>query len=75
MNLISFSIKTKGAHNFARRLATVFTRFGFSETPTRQARHITNPEEVGCIWSKVMQGVSDVSSKSIKRSGNYGQNV
>ncbi len=35
MNLVSFSIKTKGAHNFARRLATVFTRFGFSEARTR----------------------------------------
>jgi len=37
MNLISYSITTKGAHNFARRLGTVFTRFGFSETPTRRA--------------------------------------
>ena len=37
MNLVSFSIKTKGAHNFARRLRTVFTRFGFSEYPTRRA--------------------------------------
>jgi peptidoglycan/xylan/chitin deacetylase (PgdA/CDA1 family) len=37
MNLVSFSIKTKGTHNFARRLGTVFTRFGFSETRTRQA--------------------------------------
>lgn len=37
MNLVSYSIKTKGAHNFARRLGTVFTRFGFSETPTRRA--------------------------------------
>jgi len=37
MNLVSFSIKTKGAHNFARRLGTVFTRFGVSEAPTRQA--------------------------------------
>jgi peptidoglycan/xylan/chitin deacetylase (PgdA/CDA1 family) len=37
MNLIFFSIKTKGIHNFARRLATVFTRFGLTETPTRQA--------------------------------------
>src|SRR2546423_5819179 len=35
MNLVSFSIKTKGGHNFARRLATVFTRFGFSEARTR----------------------------------------
>src|SRR6266566_5480194 len=37
MNLVSFSIKTKGLHNFARRLRTVFTRFGFSEKKTRQA--------------------------------------
>ncbi len=37
MNLISFSIKTKGIHNFARRLATVFTRFGFTEQQTRRA--------------------------------------
>jgi peptidoglycan/xylan/chitin deacetylase (PgdA/CDA1 family) len=37
MNLIFFSIKTKGIHNFARRLATVFTRFGFTEMPTRRA--------------------------------------
>ena len=37
MNLVSFSIKTKGIHNFARRLRTVFSRFGFSETPTRRA--------------------------------------
>lgn len=36
MNLVVYSIKTKGAHNFARRLGTVFTRFGFSETPTRR---------------------------------------
>src|SRR6266568_6772925 len=39
MNLVSFSIKTKGIHNFIRRLGTVFTRFGFSETHTRQALH------------------------------------
>jgi peptidoglycan/xylan/chitin deacetylase (PgdA/CDA1 family) len=37
MNLIFFSIKTKGIHNFARRLTTVFTRFGFTEMPTRRA--------------------------------------
>jgi peptidoglycan/xylan/chitin deacetylase (PgdA/CDA1 family) len=36
MNLVSFSIRTKGAHNFARRLGTVFTRFGFSEARTRR---------------------------------------
>lgn len=37
MNLISFSIRTKGIHNFARRLTTVFTRFGFTDMQTRQA--------------------------------------
>lgn len=37
MNLVSFSIKTKGLHNFGRRLWTVFTRFGFSEARTRRA--------------------------------------
>ena len=37
MNLVFFSIRTKGIHNFARRLATVFTRFGFTEMPTRRA--------------------------------------
>src|SRR5437868_3975571 len=37
MNLVFFSIRTKGTHNFARRLATVFTRFGFSEKPNRVA--------------------------------------
>jgi peptidoglycan/xylan/chitin deacetylase (PgdA/CDA1 family) len=37
VNLVAFSIKTKGVHNFARRLWTVFTRFGFSEARTRKA--------------------------------------
>lgn len=37
MNLVSFSIKTKGPGNFARRLRTVFTRFGFTEARTRHA--------------------------------------
>src|SRR5437588_7151659 len=37
MNLVAFSIRTKGAHNFVRRLRTVFTRFGFSERRTRRA--------------------------------------
>ncbi|MGB8344883.1 MAG: polysaccharide deacetylase family protein [Ktedonobacteraceae bacterium] len=37
MNLVAFSIRTKGAGNFARRLWTVFTRFGFSEAQTRRA--------------------------------------
>jgi peptidoglycan/xylan/chitin deacetylase (PgdA/CDA1 family) len=39
MNLVSFSLRTKGAHNFTRRLGTVFTRFGVSETPIRHALH------------------------------------
>lgn len=39
MNLIAFSIKTKGAHNFLRRLWTVFARFGFSERPNSRALH------------------------------------
>jgi peptidoglycan/xylan/chitin deacetylase (PgdA/CDA1 family) len=37
MNLISFSVRTKGLHNFLRRLWTVFTRFGFSEKRFRRA--------------------------------------
>jgi hypothetical protein len=37
MNLVSFSIRTKGTYNFARRLRTVFTRFGFTESPIRHA--------------------------------------
>jgi peptidoglycan/xylan/chitin deacetylase (PgdA/CDA1 family) len=37
MNLVSFSVKTKGVHTFVRRLWTVFTRFGFSEKRTRRA--------------------------------------
>lgn len=36
MNLVAFSIKTKGAHNFARRLWTVFVRFGFSDARSRR---------------------------------------
>src|SRR6185312_5673377 len=39
MNLVSFSIKTKGLHNFVRRFWTVFTRFGFFESRTRRALH------------------------------------
>src|SRR5581483_12037355 len=39
MNLVAFSIKTKGAHNFVRRLWTVFARFGFSERPNSRALH------------------------------------
>jgi peptidoglycan/xylan/chitin deacetylase (PgdA/CDA1 family) len=37
MNLIAFSMKTKGVRNFARRLWTVFTRFGISEKRTHKA--------------------------------------
>lgn len=37
MNLVSFSIKTKGMANFGRRLWTVFTRFGFSEARIHRA--------------------------------------
>ena len=37
MDLVTFSIRTKGLHNFTRRLWTVFTRFGFSEAKTRTA--------------------------------------
>lgn len=37
MNLVAFSIRTKGAHNFTRRIWTVFTRFGISEVPIRRA--------------------------------------
>src|SRR5947208_51225 len=37
MDLISFSIRTKGMRSFVRRLHTVFSRFGFSETRTRRA--------------------------------------
>ena len=39
VNLVFFSLKTKGVHNFARRLWTVFTRFGVTEARTRQALH------------------------------------
>src|SRR5689334_12507603 len=39
MNLVAFSIRTKGLHNFTRRLWTVFSRFGFSERRTDRALH------------------------------------
>ena len=39
MNLVAFSIRTKGLHNFARRLWTVFIRFGISEIRTQRALH------------------------------------
>lgn len=37
LNLVAFSIKTKGGRNFARRLWTVFSRFGFSEKRNRRS--------------------------------------
>jgi hypothetical protein len=37
MNLVSFSLKTKGVSNFVRRLVTVFTRFSFSERKIRRS--------------------------------------
>ena len=37
MNLVAFSIRTKGLSNFSRRLWTVFTRFGVTPGPTRRA--------------------------------------
>ncbi|HEU5346130.1 MAG TPA: polysaccharide deacetylase family protein [Ktedonobacterales bacterium] len=37
MNLVSYSIKTKGVLAFSRRLVTVFTRFGVSEERTRRS--------------------------------------
>ena len=40
MNLVAFSIRTKGSYNFARRLRTVFTRFGFSESSIRHAFYL-----------------------------------
>src|SRR5690348_10347115 len=39
MNLVIFSIRTKGPHNFIRRLGTVFTRFGFTEARIQRALH------------------------------------
>nr|BBH95747.1 hypothetical protein KTA_39460 [Thermogemmatispora argillosa] len=37
MNLVAFSLRTKGTHNFLRRLWTVFARFGLTERRTAQA--------------------------------------
>ncbi len=37
MNLIAYSIKTKGGAAFSRRLWTVFTRFGLTEGRTRRS--------------------------------------
>jgi peptidoglycan/xylan/chitin deacetylase (PgdA/CDA1 family) len=36
VNLVAFSVKTKGARNFSRRLWTVFSRFGFAEERSRR---------------------------------------
>ncbi len=36
MNLVSFSIRTKGLHNFTRRITSVFSRFGFTELRVRR---------------------------------------
>lgn len=41
MNLVSFSLRTKGVGNFVRRLWTVFTRFGFTEERTRRDLYAT----------------------------------
>ncbi|HKF36157.1 MAG TPA: polysaccharide deacetylase family protein [Ktedonobacteraceae bacterium] len=40
MNLITFSLQTKGVPNFARRLWTVFTRFGITEARIRRALYV-----------------------------------
>ena len=37
MNLVAYSLRTKGPFAFSRRLGTVFTRFGFSEERTRRS--------------------------------------
>lgn len=37
MNLVAFSLRSKGAHNFLRRLWTVFARFGLTERRTARA--------------------------------------
>ena len=37
MNLVSYSLRTKGLVAFSRRLGTVFTRFGVSEGRTRRS--------------------------------------
>jgi peptidoglycan/xylan/chitin deacetylase (PgdA/CDA1 family) len=37
MNLVAYSVKTKGGAAFGRRLWTVFTRFGLTEGRTRRA--------------------------------------
>ncbi len=47
MNLVSFSIRTKGLHNFARRLWSVFIRFGISEL----ARHLIVEDQPATPWS------------------------
>ena len=37
MNPVVFSARTKGIHNLARRIWTVFARFGLSDARTRRA--------------------------------------
>lgn len=37
MNLVSYSLRTKGVLAFSRRLGTVFTRFGISDARTRRS--------------------------------------
>src|SRR5689334_8902715 len=37
MNLIGFSMRTKGGYNFLRRIWTVFTRFSLSDARTRRS--------------------------------------
>jgi peptidoglycan/xylan/chitin deacetylase (PgdA/CDA1 family) len=37
MDLVVFSVRTKGVHNFGRRIWTVFARFGLSDARTRRA--------------------------------------
>jgi peptidoglycan/xylan/chitin deacetylase (PgdA/CDA1 family) len=37
VNLVAFSVKSKGARNFGRRLWTVFSRFGFGEERSRRS--------------------------------------
>jgi hypothetical protein len=47
MNLITYTIRPNGAHNFFRRLGKVFTRLGFSERPLQHALHakVDSPQQ------------------------------
>jgi hypothetical protein len=45
MKLVSYSIKTKGLHNFARRLWTVFTQFGMFSNEAI-SHDVNNPESL-----------------------------